>query len=173
MAPTPSPTRTSTRPHYLPLWPLVPQEEVGSEDSLASGLDYCQRKLPGPLWYLGWLGRGGKGREEVLPIAPQTAHRNAVPIPLMSSTTPPSTPTQLTILSLSPLQLGAQDSLSMAGDMMGSSPPSSLAILLGIWPAHHESSCLPGLDQSSQAGVPPFLTLRLWTKRARGCPPRC
>lgn len=75
-------------------------------------------------------------------------------IPPMSSVTPPSTPTWLTFLSFSPLQLGAQDSLSVE-ILWGHPPPSSPAILLGIWPAHHESSCLPGLDQSSQAGVPP------------------
>lgn len=60
-APYPSPAETSTRPCYLPLWSLVPQEEVGGEASLPSGLGCCQRKLPGPLWCLGWLGRRGKG----------------------------------------------------------------------------------------------------------------
>lgn len=110
-------------PCHLPLWSLVPREEVGGEGSLASGLDYCQRKLPGSLWCLGWLGRREKGREEVLPATPPTTHRNTTTPPPVSSATPPSTPTRLTGLSFSPLQLGAQDSLSMAGDTMGASTP--------------------------------------------------
>lgn len=114
MPPASGPGQTSSRPGHFSLWSLVPQEEVGSEDSLASGLGSFQGKPPGPLWCLGWLGRREKGQEEVLPAAPPTAHRNA---------TPPSTPTWLTMVSFSPLQLDAQDSLSVAGDIMGASTP--------------------------------------------------
>ena len=162
-APYPSPAETSTRPCYLPLWSLVPQEEVGGEASLPSGLGCCQRKLPGPLWCLGWLGRRGKGwgkaRERmggVLSAAPPAAHRNALPRPPMSSATPPSTPTRLTSLSFSPLQLGAQDSLSMGGDVMGTStttPPQPFSWECGLPTMRAPGLRRAGLDQSSEAGA--------------------
>lgn len=63
----PTPAQASIGPCYLPLWPLVPQEEVGGEGSLASGLDYCQRKLPSSLRCLGgWEDEGKDGRKSCL-----------------------------------------------------------------------------------------------------------
>lgn len=86
-----------------------------------------------------------------------------MPPPLMSSATPPSTPTRLTSLSFSPLQLGTQDSLSTGGDTMGGSTSTLPSRSPGNVTCPPQSSWLPGLDQSSEAGVPPPLTLRLWT----------
>lgn len=100
----------------------------------------------------GWLGRQGQGREEVLPTAP--AHRNARrphacprgPLPRSHS---------LTGLSFFLPQLGAQDSLSTAGDVTGRPPAaSSSAILLGVWPALR---ALPTRTRPEQLGWPSTL----------------
>lgn len=52
----------------------------------------------------------------------------------------------------------------MGGDIVGASastPPQPFSWECGL-PTMSKHSCLPGLDQSSQAGIPLPSTLRLW-----------
>lgn len=75
---------------YLSLWSLVPLEEVGGEASLSSGLGCCQRKLPVPLWCLGWLGwRGKDGRKSCLQHHQQPTGTFHLPHPCPQRPLPP------------------------------------------------------------------------------------
>ena len=162
----PSSAQTSAMPCYLPLWSLVPQEEVGGKASLSSGLGCRQRKLPRALAV---SGVAGKARERMggSPVCSTTSspqERSSSPTHVLSD--PSLDSHSADSLSFSPLQLGAQDSLSMGGETVGTAtttPPQPFSRECGPPTMRAPGLGRAGPDQSSQAGAPLPLTLRLWT----------
>lgn len=150
----PSSAQTSTRLCYLPLWSLVPQEEVGGEASLSRGLGCCQRKLPRAFAV---SGVAGKARERMggSPVCSTTSspqERSSSPTHVLSD--PFLDSHSADSLSFSPLQLGTQDSLSMGGDTVGTAtttPPQPFSRECGL-PTMRASGLLESRARPEQPG---------------------